>query len=215
MVSRRAACRAIALSSICTASGGDANATESNAVPRNKIMKNLLPSFLLATEVAHPSLGDAAHVFDRVVGSWDMDCVFTAVDGTKTFSAGEWHFGWILGGYALQDVLYFYPKGQRPRDATDMKGGTTLRLFDRRSGEWLVSFFAPLRGDVIHLHGGAEGSRIMLKGLDVDGSPLRWSFNEIEDNRFRWLGEISADGGSTWRVEQEMHLRRMPLGAIE
>lgn len=173
-------------------------------------MRNPLPRYLLAAESPHPSIREAAAVFDRFVGSWAMDCVFTAVDGAQTTVAGEWHFGWILAGCAMQDLLYFYPSGQRPTRETDLRGGTTLRLFDPKSGQWQVSWFAALRGEVIHLRGGAEGGRIVLQGLDVDGSALRWSFNDIQDDRFRWLGETSADGGSTWRVEQEMHLRRWP-----
>jgi hypothetical protein len=160
------------------------------------------------TERGHPSLGTAAGTFDRLVGSWDMDCVFTAEDGAQTTIAGEWHFGWILGGHVVQDVLYFYPKGQRPQRAADLRGGTTVRLFDPKAQQWLVSWFAALRGEVIHLKGGVEGDRIVLRGLDVDGSSLRWSFNDIQPDRFRWLGETSADGGKHWRVEQEMHLRR-------
>jgi hypothetical protein len=177
-----------------------------------EIMRNPLLRHLLVTDSPHPLLGDAAAVFDRFVGSWAMDCVFTAVDGAQTTISGEWHFGWILAGRAMQDVLYFYPKGQRPTSQAEMRGGTTLRLFDPKSRQWQVSWFAALRGEVIHLRGGAEGGRIVLRGLDVDGAPLRWSFNDVQDDRFRWLGETSADGGSTWRVEQEMQLQRMSDG---
>lgn len=58
------------------------------------------------------------------------------------------------------------------------------------------------------LRGGTEGDRIVLLGQDVDGSALRWSFNDIQQNSFSWRGEISADGGKTWRTEQEMMLKR-------
>jgi hypothetical protein len=56
--------------------------------------------------------------------------------------------------------------------------------------------------------GGTEGQRFVLRGRDVDGSSLRWSFNNIQENSFRWLGETSSDGGVSWRTEQEMHLHR-------
>lgn len=175
-------------------------------------MPSPLIDHLQATDRPHDSLGSAAATFDRFIGSWDLDCVFTAADGTQSTTAGEWHFGWILGGRALQDVLYVYPRGQRPQAAADLRGGTTLRLFDPKSGQWQVSWFAALRGEVIHLRGGAEGPRIVLRGMDVDGAALRWSFNDIRDDRFRWLGETSADGGTTWRVEQEMRLTRLDAG---
>jgi hypothetical protein len=45
-------------------------------------------------------------------------------------------------------------------------------------------------------------------GDDVDGSKLRWSFNHIKVGSFLWRGETSADGGKTWRIEQEMRLNR-------
>lgn len=172
-------------------------------------MSQALLDHLAHAERGHPSLGAAADAFDRFVGSWDMDGIFTAADGAQTTTAGEWHFGWILGGRVMQDVLYFHPKGHRPERADERRGGTTVRLFDPKAQQWLVSWFAALRGEVIHLKGGAEGERIVLHGADVDGSSLRWSFSDIQPDRFRWLGETSADGGRHWRVEQEMHLRRM------
>jgi hypothetical protein len=176
----------------------------------------LLPllNHLHGTSTAHPGLGEAARAFEPVIGSWDLDCVFTNAEGRQTAIAGEWHFGWILGGRMLQDVLYFYPRGQRPASAADLRGGTTLRLFDPKAGQWLVTWFAAMRGEAIHLHGGAEGRRIVLHGKDVDGSLLRWTFNDITEQRFRWLGETSSDQGLSWRIEQEMQLRRMSTKGV-
>ena len=64
---------------------------------------------------------------------------------------------------------------------------------------------------MISLAGGVVGDRIVLLGVDVDGSPLRWSFNDIKPDSLYWKGEISSDGGKTWRVEQEMRLTKREM----
>src|SRR5436309_1435548 len=67
---------------------------------------------MLATLLApgpHPSLGAEARTFDRVVGTWDADCSFHALDGSVSQAKGEVHFGWVLDGHALQDTWISYP----------------------------------------------------------------------------------------------------------
>jgi hypothetical protein len=155
----------------------------------------------------HASLGEAAGVFGQLVGTWDLTCERYAADGTRTSSRGVWHFGWIVDGRMIQDVIYFFPAGQ----PAERVGGTTLRFYDTQAKQWRVIFFAPARNAVISLVGGRAGDRIVLLGTDVDGSALRWSFNDIKSDSLYWKGEISSNGGKTWRVEQEMHLtRHMP-----
>jgi hypothetical protein len=155
----------------------------------------------------HPSLGSNARLFDRFVGTWDFDCVFWAADGAVTRFPGEWIFGWILDGRAIQDVWIGHPEGARPGER-DM--GTTLRFYDAETEQWRVMFVVPgpTSAKILILRGVAEGDRIVLTGDDIDGSLLRWSFNEIQANSFLWRGETSADRGKTWRIEQEMRLRR-------
>jgi len=53
-----------------------------------------------------------------------------------------------------------------------------------------------------------EGDRIVLRGTDVDGYPIRWSFNEIKPESFVWRGEKSRDDGKTWKLEEEHHMKR-------
>lgn len=153
----------------------------------------------------NPSLGDEARTFDRVVGTWDADYSFHAEDGSVRHSRGEVIFGWILDGYALQDVFISYPK--RPGD--ERKIVTGVRFFDAKAKVWRVVFVAPSFGVVIMMEGGAEGEdRIVLRGKDSDRASLRWSFNDIRADSFIWRGEISRDRGKTWRLEEEHHMKR-------
>jgi hypothetical protein len=166
----------------------------------------------LIADGPHAALGAQAEVFAPFIGSWELSCVLIASAGSRTELAGDWHFGWIMGGRAVQDVIWLYSPGERPRLAADLRGGTTLRTFDAKTGRWRASYFAIASGFIIHLEGGASDGRVVLRGRDVDGSALRWSFNDIKADSFRWLGETSADDGRTWRVEQEMELRRYASG---
>jgi hypothetical protein len=37
---------------------------------------------------------------------------------------------------------------------------------------------------------------------------LRWSFTRIKPESFRWLAEMSTDGGANWRLQAEVLARR-------
>jgi hypothetical protein len=160
----------------------------------------------LRSDGPNPGISLHSQLFNRFVGTWDLDSTFTAADGKTSTFRGSWIFGWVLDGLVVQDVLI------EEKQESTRKLGTTLRFYDAKIGQWRVVWIPPSSGDVIELKGGAVGDRIVLLGRDVDGSDLRWSFNDIHSNSFVWRGETSSDGGKTWRIEQEMHLKRRVPG---
>jgi hypothetical protein len=162
----------------------------------------------LAASGPNPELGSGAAAFARFEGSWDIYCVYFDEQGKAQPIAGEWHFGWVLAGRAVQDVIYFYPAGGRPKDPDQLRGGTTVRVYDPKSGQWTITWNNASKGWAVKLRGGPVDDRIVLTGTDIDGSALRWTFYDISADRFLWRGEISKDDGATWRVEQTMTVTR-------
>lgn len=156
----------------------------------------------LAANGPHPALGTEGELFDSFVGTWDVDYATLTPTGTWQRFKGELHFGWILDGYALQDVWTSYGA------AGGRTSGTTIRFYDPARKSWRVTFIAPTFQAVVQLEGGTEGGNIVLRGMDPDGSLLRWSFRDIHADSFTWWGERSRDGGATWRLEEENKMRR-------
>ncbi len=153
----------------------------------------------LSASSPDPSLGDEARVFDRFVGTWDCDYTFLLADGSTKRSVGELEFGWILDGQAVQDIWITYPK-----DPGKERGiGTTVRFFDAKSKTWRIIFVSPANGALMTTQGGMDGDRIVLRGVDDQGTMLRWSFNDIKPDSFNWRGETSRDGGQTWKLEED------------
>lgn len=142
-----------------------------------------------------PVPDDPLRLFGRFVGSWDVE--------SSLVGPGEWHFAWILGGTAIQDVIS--PVGAPPEQQ-----GMTVRAYDPASGLWHAFYTCPRDGEFVLLTGRAEGDRIVQLGHDLRdrGRRLRWSFSAIEPASFRWTGEVSTDGGATWRLTHEMRAKR-------
>lgn len=163
----------------------------------------------LQSDYPDPAIGEAAKLFDRFVGTWSFETTLTDPDGTVTRMPGRWSFGWVLDGRAMQDVITFYPGGLEKGAAGERYSGSTMRMFDSKTREWRVIWMVPVSAKVLTLRGGAEGDRIVLRGTDLDGSAMRWSFNDIKPDSLLWLGETSKDGGRSWRVEQVMRLKRI------
>ena len=179
--------------------GDEARTSTRPADPRGDIFA------LLPAQGPHPSLGHHADLFGRFVGTWDADYSFIAQDGSVRHSRGAVLFGWILDGYALQDIFLSYPK---PGSTDERKMVTGVRFVDPKTDKWTVMFAAPSFGAAIRMEGGAEDDRIVLRGNDDKGNLLRWSFNDIRPDSFVWRGETSHDGGKTWRLEEEHHMTR-------
>ena len=153
---------------------------------------------------------DKMMLFGQFVGRWDLDIAFFDRNGCETRRyPGEWVFGWVLGGRAIQDVLVAPPRDDagKPPSPT-ARTGSTLRYFDPALDAWRVTWVGAYSNEVGILIGRAQGDRIVLEGQE-EGEYYRWVFSEISRDRFLWTGYMSDDKGETWWKEQEMVARRI------
>ena len=98
------------------------------------------------------------------------------------------------------------PDGQ-PADAP----GGLAGVLHAGLGAWRSTWIDPRGGRVRRFTGRPEGADIILDGLDDDPAE-RWCFRDIAPGAvpesFRWTGEVSTDGRRTWRLDEEMLIRR-------
>lgn len=157
-----------------------------------------------------PDLAGPLALFGRFIGAWDIEWRGTGPDGKPATMAGDLHFGWVLDGRAVQDVWRVPASGEAPPGLRPFHG-TTLRFYDPALGAWRSTWIDPLNGRVRRFIGRPEGDDIVLDGLDDDPAE-RWSFRDITPGpapeSFRWAGEVSTDGRRTWRLDEEMLIRR-------
>jgi hypothetical protein len=143
-------------------------------------------------------LADELTLYGRLVGSWHVSGEWFMRDGGVRTATGSWHFAWVLGGLGVQDVLF-------AAGASPAEYGTTLRCYDPQSGLWHVCWMQPSSGEFATLVGRERDGDVVQESLPESGQPLRrWSFVDITADSFVWLGEVSADDGATWFLEQRM-----------
>lgn len=159
---------------------------------------------VLAAPGPHPDHADALMLFGRFVGGWDMEGEQIAADGAVTPLRGAWHFGWVLDGRAIQDVLV----GTDPYEY-----GTTIRFYDPVADAWEITWITPPQRAVRRLAARPDGDGIVLEGTDPAGHLLRWTFTEIRPDAFTWTGWESHDRGASWRRAEVMRLRRAAVAA--
>lgn len=145
---------------------------------------------------------DRLMLYGQFVGSWDLEGTWYTDDKVTRTMTGEWHFGWVLGGRGVQDVIF-------RAGAPAREYGTTIRCYDPAHDVWHVTFMQPAGGEYVHLTGRQVGDRIVQEVIQADPHHReRWSFTEITPHSFLWRGETSTDGGGTWVVAQELRGRR-------
>src|SRR5438067_44703 len=106
----------------------------------------------LKAEAPFPDYAEKLMLFGRLVGSWDIEGTFFDPAGNVTRrQTGEWHFGWVLEGRAIQDVLITPPRDRREPGQPSNEYGTTLRAYDPKIDGWRVTFVAPVYGGTVNL----------------------------------------------------------------
>ena len=170
-------------------------------------------AFLEALDAGGPAADRAGnmHLYGWLVGSWELDVVGYPDNGPQRRRPGEWHFGWVLEGRAIQDVWIVPSRQARgPGDAVENGYyGTTLRVYDPRIDAWHIQWTDPVSQTYFTMIGRKQGEAIVQEGTGAGGNLIRWSFSEITAKSFRWRGELSADDGATWRLNVEFFARRV------
>ena len=155
--------------------------------------------------------GSNMALYGWLIGSWDLDVVRYLDDGNTRRRSGEWHFGWVLEGRAIQDVWIVPPRGpdrQGDAAANVHSYGTTLRTYDPKADAWHIQWTDPVTQNFLSMIGRKQGDDIVQLGKGIGDDRIRWSFREITSNAFLWRGETSTDGGATWRINVEFRARR-------
>lgn len=155
-----------------------------------------------------PELAEELQTFGRFVGSWHVDW-YGSADRAAPEASGELHFGWVLGGRAVQDI-WIVPARREPGAGVAPRAfhGSTLRFYDRTIGAWRSTWIEPVNGRVRKFIGRPNADSIEL--VSLDGDPLlRWRFADIRPASFWWIGEFSTDEARTWQLEERMHCTRV------
>jgi hypothetical protein len=143
-------------------------------------------------------------VFGQFVGSWDVVNVnIDEQDGRRLDEHRcEWHFSWVLCGRGVQDVLYAV-------DWSPDRFGSTFRCYDPKADVWRCTWMIPAGDEFVNIVGREVDGRIELIGQGPDTDRIeRWTFSDITNDFFFWQGEVSRDGGETWRLIKEMQAKR-------
>jgi hypothetical protein len=167
---------------------------------------------LIRAEGPHPSLGQHADTFGRLIGDWRGDYRQMPADKPPVFGQMEFHQGWILDGRAVQDVFIFSQPGSaaagRVSRNTAKTFGSTIRYFDPKMGVWHVRWTDPGNNVAADLVAKRVGDDIVQLGMK-DGVANRWVFSDITPRSFIWRNHELQRDGTTWVHREEYHLRRM------
>jgi hypothetical protein len=146
--------------------------------------------------------------FAKLIGSWSVEAFDADGDGAKRVNEGEWHFGWVLEGRAIQDVLITPLRAHRVRDMPT-KGNryaTSLRIFDADAGIWRVFSIDPVGNLYLVMEVRHEGSRIVAEGTDLSGAAYRIVTSDMTQNSFAVREERSD--GDEWTPVKELRAHR-------
>jgi hypothetical protein len=165
----------------------------------------------LSHQARSPEIPEADDLYGWLVGSWELEILNYWGDISKLGLKAEAHFGWVLEGRAVQDVWIIPRPSERAKLPNPglFSYGTTLRVWDPNKRVWQVTWINPVTGTHVHLVGRRNGKDIVQVGTNSEGTPIRWSFIDITENRFRWTGETLDVDAKTWLLQGDFRAKRI------
>lgn len=171
---------------------------------------NLMLAALFA-EGPLPAQAEQMRLYEPFIGSWNVEVIDYDAEGVAIKNHGEWYFGWILEGRAIQDVWIVPPRQLRPNEATDIshnRYGTTLRVYNPTIEAWNITWINPVTQAYDRMIGRKVDDNIVQEYTGEDGTLNQWIFFEITADAFHWIGKSSVDDGKSWRTEAEFYAER-------
>jgi hypothetical protein len=170
----------------------------------------MLANFLITADRS-ADIPESADVYGWLCGSWDLTVLrYRGLDVSVRHLTGEVHAARALEGRAVQDVWIMPRVADRknPPDRGMNMYGTTLRSWDPATGVWRIAWTNPVSGHYELQSGNWSGRDIVQTGERADRTKTRWSFTEITQSSFHWLGEALYPNQSEWAVEGEFRAKR-------
>lgn len=156
-----------------------------------------------------PKLADKLQLFGQFVGRWDITVTNYRPDGSEQRFEGEWNFGWVLDGRAVQDVWIVPSRAELARTGDPLfEYGTTIRFYDPSIDAWRATYMGPVRSIDVHLIGRKIGDEIVNEFTSPDGAHYRWIFSQITPTSFHWRSIWSKDNWKSSRLDQEFSASR-------
>ena len=147
-------------------------------------------------------------LFGQFEGAWDLDVSWFKNGDLIREEKGEWHFGWILDGRAMQDVWVVPTRAEQERGSPPYEYGTSVRFFDAELGAWRSTWIGPVQGSVRPFTAKRRGEEIVLSGQQIDGKEIEWVFSDIRPDAFSWRFVKRTNDGSGWETVQAFECRR-------
>jgi hypothetical protein len=161
-----------------------------------------------------PEHRETLMLFGQFVGSWKLEWAGVDADGRPAQATGELHFGWVLGGRAVQDIWIVPGRGQAGEGQPPLAfHGSTLRFYDPAIDAWRSTWIEPINARVRRFIGRPDGNDIMLLSAE-DDPQLRWHFTDITTDSSAGSPRAPATraphGASTKRCAPPAHEARLP-----
>ena len=176
-------------------------------------MKNSKLDFhtVLAASGRAPEIPESADAYGWLVGDWELDILhYWTTNIASRGIKGEVHAAWVLEGRAVQDVWIMPRRSDRTPELDKRMNmyGTTLRVWDATIEAWHITWTNPAGDHHETQIGRRIGNDVVQIGTRLDGTSTRWTFAEITEASFHWLGEAQQPDNKTWTLEGEFLARR-------